>query len=432
MLEYRDVVTSFIQFAGKILLLHCSSEVGSYRGRWAAVSGYLEEAEDPAERAVSEIGEEVGLTSEQVKLVRAGEPVRVYETDSDVVWVVHPFLFEANELTINLDWKHIEFHWVHPDVLREYETVPGLSEAFDRVRWDLQTVPVALSPIARQVVEIGQDRTHGASYLGRRVIETMRDVARLSEAGSPEDIFHDLLFVAFQLRNAQPSMATLRNLVAKLLYRIDCRRFESNSGKEFRQLVRRIADEQLESVKRSLDKASENCCAFLPEHCMVLTHSYSSTVNKSLELAYQSGKRLEVYVTESLPGGEGAALTKDLAAKGIQARLISNVESSSGMPPVDLVLVGADSVMANGSIVNKIGTRKIAALSNARSIPFYVVCETAKFNTFDFLGEPITITPVFFDLTPNQYVTKIITDQGVIGPCDVQRQIISSMRELYT
>lgn len=431
-MQYRPVVTSFIQVAQKILLLRRSSNVGSYRGRWAAVSGYLEGDENPAQRAMTEIREETGLTSEQITLVRAGEMLRVYDEEADVVWVIHPFLFEANEPNVRLDWEHTEFHWVRPDELREYETVPKLRETFHRVRWDLQTVPIALSNVTRQIEDIAQDRTHGASYLGSQAIEIMSEVSRLSQARSPDDLFHDLLLVTLHLRNAQPSMATLRNLLGRLLYRIDSRRFEFTSAMEFRQIVGSIVEEELLSIKKSLDDASKNCALALPETCRVLTHSYSSTVSKALQFAYQFGKRPEVYATESRPGEEGVRLVKDLSSRGLQARLVPDIMAPSEMPNVDLVVVGADSVMADGSLVNKIGTARIALFSDTRSIPFYVVSETAKFNTSDFLGEPIRIAAALFDSTPNKYVSEIFTEQGVIQPHDVEQQIRRILTELYT
>ena len=431
-MQYRPVVTSFIQNTKKILLLRRSSNVGSYRGRWAAVSGYLEGDENAVQRAMTEIREEIGLTSEQITLVRAGEVLRVYDGDADVVWVIHPFLFETNEPNVRLDWEHVEFQWVRPDALREYETVPKLRETFDRVRWDLQAVPVALSNVTRQIEDIAQDRTHGASYLGSQAIEIMSEVSKLSQAGSPDDLFHDLFLVALRLRDAQPGMATLRNLLGRLLYRVDSRRFEFTSAMEFKQIVGSIVDEELSSIRKSLDDASKNCALALPETCRVLTHSYSSTVSKALQFAYQFGKRPEVYATESRPGEEGVRLVKDLSSRKIQARLVPDVTAPSEMPDVDLVVVGADSVMTDGSLVNKIGTTKIAMLSDARSIPVYVVCETAKFSISDFLGEPTRIAETLFDLTPDKYISKIFTERGAIQPLEVEQQIRRSLRELYT
>jgi translation initiation factor 2B subunit (eIF-2B alpha/beta/delta family) len=396
------------------------------------VSGFLEGDEDPTQRAMIEIGEETGLSAVQVKLVRVGEPLRTYDEAVNVVWVVHPFLFEANEPTIRLDWENVDFQWVLPDALREYETVPKLREAFDRVRWDLEEIPRTLLQTAGQVQELAQDRTHGASHLGCRAIEIMREVSRLSDATSPDSLFRDLLLVAFLLRNAQPNMATIRNLVGKLLHRLDSGRYDSSSVDDFRRFVQLAADEQISSAKSSLDKACENCSALIPESCRVLTHSYSSTVRKALEISHQKGKRLRIYVTESQPGGEGAQLTKDLSSKNIQAQLIPDIKSSSQMRDFDLVLVGSDSVTSDGSIVNKIGTKEIAEMSKALSIRFYVVCETAKFNTFNFLGEPTKIHENLFDLTPSKYVTKIITEEGAMEPRDVEYRIRSGLGEIYT
>jgi translation initiation factor 2B subunit (eIF-2B alpha/beta/delta family) len=381
---------------------------------------------------MTEIKEEVGLTFERIKLVRAGEVLRTYDEIAEVVWVVHPFLFEAKQPNVHLDWEHMEFQWVRPDELREYETVPKLRETFERVRWDLQTVPATLPQITQRVGDVAKDRTHGASYLGSQSIRIMSEVSRLSQARNPDDLFHDILLVAFRLRNAQPSMATLGNLLGRLLYRIDSKRRESPSIEEFRRIVRSIIDEELSIGIKSMDDASRNCALALPETCKVLTHSYSSTVSKALQFTYQSGMKPMVYATESRPGGEGAHLVSDLVSKGLQAKLIRDIDSLSDMPDVDLVLVGADSVLAEGSLVNKIGTARIGMLSYELSIPFYVVCETAKFNTFDFLGEPIKILETLFDLTSAKYVSKIITEQGTIQPDEVDQQIRRSLRELYT
>jgi ADP-ribose pyrophosphatase YjhB (NUDIX family) len=72
MLDYKNVVTSFIASNGNILLLKRSLKVGTNRGKWAAISGYLEKNESPLNRAKVEIEEEVGLEPDQICLVRSG------------------------------------------------------------------------------------------------------------------------------------------------------------------------------------------------------------------------------------------------------------------------------------------------------------------------------------------------------------------------
>jgi 8-oxo-dGTP diphosphatase len=154
----RDVhvVTCFLLRRGEdtdeVLLLRRSGRVGTYRGRWAGVSGYLE-APSALEQAYREIEDEVGLGPGDVRLVAEGEPLIVPDESIDTRWTVHPFLFEmvteggepgegAGDLKVaptgllRLDWEHTESRWVRPQDVAGLETVPGLAEALARVYTD--------------------------------------------------------------------------------------------------------------------------------------------------------------------------------------------------------------------------------------------------------------------------------------------------------
>lgn len=120
----RHVVTNIVRNKGRILLLLRSSRVGSYRGLWAGVSGFIEPGESEDAAARREMGEEIG--GGKVKLLRKIEPQRF--RDSDTVWCVHPFLFEMPERTIRIDWEHEAFEWVAPKDVSRYPTVPGLQQ----------------------------------------------------------------------------------------------------------------------------------------------------------------------------------------------------------------------------------------------------------------------------------------------------------------
>ena len=125
----------------QVLLLRRSERVGTYRGRWAGVSGYLEADSvtgsalgRPLEQAYREIEEEVGLARGDVRLLAAGEPLVVSDKAIGTRWTAHPFLFEAlRPEGIRLDWEHEEFRWVRPEEVSGMETVPALAEALARV-----------------------------------------------------------------------------------------------------------------------------------------------------------------------------------------------------------------------------------------------------------------------------------------------------------
>jgi len=135
--QEAKVVTCFLlrrAAAGdEVLLLRRSQQVGTYRGRWAGVSGYLEEA-DPLVQAYREVEEEVGLTREQVSLLRTGEPLEVVDAEAGRRWLVHPFLFEVSvDAPVQVDWEHTEARWMRPEEVFALETVPQLAEALMRV-----------------------------------------------------------------------------------------------------------------------------------------------------------------------------------------------------------------------------------------------------------------------------------------------------------
>lgn len=128
-LHRTDVVTAFIRQAGRILLLQRSDQVGSYRGCWGGVSGYLEDA-TPLAQALREIHEETGLDAGDVRLSAQAAPLEVTAPELNKLWVVHPFLFDLTASpSVRLDWESMRCQWLEPERIGELDTVPMLAEA---------------------------------------------------------------------------------------------------------------------------------------------------------------------------------------------------------------------------------------------------------------------------------------------------------------
>jgi len=123
-----SVVTSFLEHDGKILILRRSDKVRTMKHKWAGISGYIEGNENPLERALKEIAEEVGLRKEDVKLAKAAAPLEVPDRERDSLWVVHPYLFKTSDTNINLDWEHDQYKWIDPEEIANYDTVLMLKE----------------------------------------------------------------------------------------------------------------------------------------------------------------------------------------------------------------------------------------------------------------------------------------------------------------
>jgi 8-oxo-dGTP pyrophosphatase MutT (NUDIX family) len=123
------IVTSFIQDEQKILILKRSDKVKTMKGLWAGISGIIEKDENPLTRAKIEIYEETGISEDKIKLIKSAEKLRVnspqYENHE---WEIFPFLFEAKNPEIKLNWENSEYLWIPIDELKNYNSVPSLEK----------------------------------------------------------------------------------------------------------------------------------------------------------------------------------------------------------------------------------------------------------------------------------------------------------------
>lgn len=118
----------------RVLLVRRSNRVRTYRGAWAAISGYLEAGVTPLDQAYTELREEASLGRDDVALVRQGEPLPVTDVEAGLNWVVHPFLFQLLAVdNVATDWEAADSRWIPPAEISRLPTVPKLAEAFAAV-----------------------------------------------------------------------------------------------------------------------------------------------------------------------------------------------------------------------------------------------------------------------------------------------------------
>jgi len=123
------IVTSFIKNNERVLILKRSNEVKTMKGLWAGISGIIEKDEEPLQRAKTEIFEEVGITEDQITLVKSANIMKVSSPQYiNHEWEIYPFLFESNNQTIKLNWENSDFKWIKIEELNDYETVPSLQK----------------------------------------------------------------------------------------------------------------------------------------------------------------------------------------------------------------------------------------------------------------------------------------------------------------
>jgi len=278
--------------------------------------------------------------------------------------------------------------------------------------------------ISQAIETIGKDRTHGAGWLARDAASVLTHSLEDCPAQTAADFLSYLREVASALAQAQPSMAAVSNAVGAVVLAA------SEKASSGLPAMRRAASAQARQIVDSWDRASRRIVRqaerILPRGA-IMTHSYSATTFAVLERLASKGSPF--IVTESAPLNEGRTTARLLARLSVPVTLISDAQAAAFMPEVEAVLVGADTVFANGAVVNKVGTCALALLARNARIPFYVTTETLKVAP----GRPEAaqqaperrqpgqaIPAVYFDLTPPRLVTALITEEGVFAPKDVR------------
>lgn len=128
------VITVFIKYEGKVLLLKRSDKVSTYKEKWNTVAGYIDEPKPLREKVVEEIRDEVGIGEGNILSIRTGKPYEFTDKKVNKTWIVHPVLVEVkNNPAIKLDWEHTKYKWIIPEELKKFDIVPKLDKSLKNV-----------------------------------------------------------------------------------------------------------------------------------------------------------------------------------------------------------------------------------------------------------------------------------------------------------
>ncbi|XP_073018828.1 uncharacterized protein [Primulina eburnea] len=271
-----------------------------------------------------------------------------------------------------------------------------------------------------------------------------------------------------------PEKTLIRDLTTKIngyvSFLIECRPLSISMGNAIRFLKTRIAKISL-TLSESEAKASliDDIDRFISEKItladkvivkhavtkirdgdVLLTYASSSVVEMILSHAQELGKQFRVVVVDSRPKLEGQKLLRRLVEKGISCTYTHINAVSYIMHEVTRVLLGASSVLSNGTVYSRVGTASVAMVAHQFRVPVLICCEAYKFHErvqldsicSNELGDPDAIARVsgrkeisylngwvksenlqilnlIYDATPSDYVSMIITDYGMIPPTSV-------------
>ncbi|MBV6521119.1 MAG: Methylthioribose-1-phosphate isomerase [Gemmatimonadaceae bacterium] len=310
----------------------------------------------------------------------------------------------------------------------------------ERDLWDVDTVCEAIRSLA----------VRGAPAIG--ICGAMGLVASASAFRSePIDLFRrQVRELGLRIRGARPTAVNLPWAIDRMLDRLDA---TSGNAQAIIDALHDEASAMLAEDRAMCRSIAEQGVSLIADGARVLTHCNAGalattgmgTALAPIYLAVERGKKVEVLVGETRPLLQGSRLTAweltraDIPVMVLTDSMVASLMRAGG---IDLCLVGADRIAANGDVANKIGTYGIAVHARHHGLPFYVAAPASTLDARSASGDVIEIeqrsrdevvrpfgavvapTEVgvwnpAFDVTPADLVTAIITDRGVFrGPFD--------------
>jgi methylthioribose-1-phosphate isomerase len=331
-----------------------------------------------------------------------------------------------------------------------------LEEEIEPIRWeddrllllDQTMLPDRLEWLVVDTVEAAIDairemRVRGAPAIGVAATYAMVIATDSIDAPTMSSWLNLLDPISARIAAARPTAVNLGWAVQRS---VDAAR-GANSPIEARKRLLALAHQTKADDIAANRKIGQHGAPLVPSKGGILTHCNTGALATAgygtalgvIRAAWEMGKRPRIFCTETRPWLQGARLTAwELVQMGIPAELIVDSAAAWLMSrhAINAVIVGADRIAANGDTANKIGTYSLAVLAKSHHIPFYVAAPTSTVDLGVASGDDIVIEErspeevttlkgqriaaegigvrnPSFDVTPAEYISAIITDQGV-------------------
>lgn len=322
----------------------------------------------------------------------------------------------------------------------------GKIRMLDQTRLPLETVYIEIGDIAELCEAIRALRIRGAPAIGVAAAYGMALGARSIQTGSKEAFLS-------RLEAISRTLAATRPTAVNLFWALERMNRAAHSQAGVSEIPAALLKEA-QAIERENEEGDRRMARFgaelIEDGFTILTHCNAGALATAgygtalgvIKAAHEQGKRIHVFADETRPLLQGARITAwELMQEGIPVTLITDNMAGHFMKQgrIHCAIVGADRIAANGDTANKIGTYTVAVLARENAVPFYVAAplSTIDFNLKSGDGIPIEerhpdeVTSIrgvriappgvkaacpAFDVTPNHYISAIITEKGVARP----------------
>ncbi|XP_012643724.1 translation initiation factor eIF2B subunit delta isoform X4 [Microcebus murinus] len=316
-----------------------------------------------------------------------------------------------------------------------------------------QYMSIPSSVIHPAMVRLGLQYSQGlVSGSNARCIALLRALQQvIQDYTTPlnEELSRDLVnklkpYISF-LTQCRPLSASMYNAIKflnKEITGVSSSKREEEAKSELRVAIDRYVQEKIVLAAQAISRFAYKK---ISDGDVILVYGCSSLVSRILQEAWTEGRRFRVVVVDSRPRLEGRHTLRSLVRAGVPASYLLIPAASYVLPEVSKVLLGAHALLANGSVMSRVGTAQLALVARAHNVPVLVCCETYKFcervQTDAFVsnelddpddlqcerGEHVALANwqnhpslrllnLVYDVTPPELVDLVITELGMI-PC---------------
>ena len=330
--------------------------------------------------------------------------------------------------------------------IRPIRWLDGRLLLLDQTRLPAEETTIVVEHYEDAVSSIREMRVRGAPAIGVTAAYAMAMAARDIASSDRGEFLNALGMAAARIRAARPTAVNLAWAVDRMM--------NAASGVSATGDIAALLLAEAQEIQREDEEINRQMGQFgkelMPDGGSVLTHCNTGALATSafgtalgvIRAGWESGKRFEVFNTETRPWLQGARLTSwEFQKLGIPATLLA--DSAAGMlmrqGRIGCVITGADRVAANGDTANKIGTYMLAVLARENGIPFYIAAPTStidlalpngeeieieqrepnevtRFGGIATAPEGVAAVNPAFDVTPHRYIDAIVTEKGVASP----------------
>ncbi len=294
------------------------------------------------------------------------------------------------------------------------------------------------SKINELLRDLRTDNSSGASELiDKSLIIIQKYLESILNERTP--IKSEFLELASQIIYSRPSMAPLINTIGFLIG--DIQTIDKKHIKERLEHLAKYRNQKMDSLKEYFKTLFEQ---LYNPGLKIMLISHSSTINTLFSNCKE--RNIKFYVLESRPLLEGRR-TAEYFSKNFRTTLIIDSAMGKVISEIDVVLLGIDSILSDGAIINKIGTHPLAIMAHEYNKEVYAIGDSFKYNLRSHFGQDIkiqmkpldevyeiggknenlTVKNYYFDKTPSQYITRIVSDLGIHTPSTFLKKVKKSL-----